>query len=784
YLLQHYQERFQYILVDEFQDTNGAQNEILNLLTNFWGDAANIFVVGDDDQSIYEFQGARIKNIVDFYEKYESEIKVLVLNQNYRSSKAVLEKAMLSIDNNKQRLINSLSKLALTKNIESALPRFQNEAVVAPIITSYEHPIHEAVAIAHQLEGLQKSGVSLDNVAIIYAQHRQANYLIQLLERKGIPFTLRKSINVLHEVLVQQLLRIFTYLSQESTRAFSGEPLLFQLMHSPYFGIAPQDIAQLSIYINSKEAKDKQIKHWRQLFAHEMLLSSMELPSLKQILKLARALDYWMQQLQVLRLPMLLEKIVHDSQIVDWCLKGNNANWDTQVLTSFFEFVKNIATKETTIDDLLAIVARMDSEGIELPLMRIVQQKNGVQLYTAHSAKGLEFEHVFVIGCTSDFWEKKSGNTGTIKLPDTLTRTVDEQDNDYKIEVARRLFYVAITRAKKHLQISYPRQKQDGKQLTESVFITEILNGDMVAAQEVTDQIYADVQVLLQPVTDGYIALVDRSIMEQQLEQFAISASSLSKYLTCPISFYYENVLRIPVAENDTMAFGTAVHYALERAFKEMQKSTDKSFPPIADVLGFFRYKMQGKEIAFTELQYERRLQKGVELLTQYYTDNVATWQRDVQLEAMLQTTIQKVPIKGRIDKIELLAENQCRVVDYKTGNPDQKHTKENLAAPNEANDFKGGNYWRQMVFYKLLIEGQPFNKLQVGEGIFEYLEQNKAGTYTHRIIILPQDEETVKAQIINTYDRIKRFEFDKGCQDPDCKWCNFVAEHNILITK
>ena len=124
----------------------------------------------------------------------------------------------------------------------------------------------------------------------------------------------------MEEVIPQQVLKIFAYLAQENSKAFSAEPSLFELMHAPYFGIAATDIALLSLYLNSKEAKEKNNRHGRQLFAHEMILSSLELKNLKEILKLCRLVDNWLQQLQVLRMPMLLEKILYYSGIVDLSL--------------------------------------------------------------------------------------------------------------------------------------------------------------------------------------------------------------------------------------------------------------------------------------------------------------------------------------------------------------------------------------------------------------------------------------------------------------------------------
>ncbi|MEO6832991.1 MAG: ATP-dependent helicase, partial [Chitinophagaceae bacterium] len=146
-ILQQYQERFQFILVDEFQDTNGAQSELLYELTKFWDDP-NLFVVGDDDQSIYEFQGARVKNIIEFYERFKEHIEVIVLTDNYRSSQAILDMATSSINNNQQRLIRQVESLKLNKDIVAKNPRFADgKDNIRPRIKQYPNLLHEQADI-------------------------------------------------------------------------------------------------------------------------------------------------------------------------------------------------------------------------------------------------------------------------------------------------------------------------------------------------------------------------------------------------------------------------------------------------------------------------------------------------------------------------------------------------------------------------------------------------------------------------------------------------------------
>src|SRR5690606_22325173 len=246
--LQQYQERFQYVMVDEFQDTSGAQSKLLNLLMDYW-ESPNLFIVGDDDQSIFEFQGARLKNIKDFYEKYKATIQVIVLKENYRSSQQILNPSTLTIKHNKQRLINELQHLQLDKEILSANARFANEETPAPAFTEYYNQLHEEAEVVQQIERLHQAGVPLNQVAVLYAQHKQATNIIDMLERKKLPYWVKRPVNILELPLVQQLLNVFRYVDAEHRKPFAGEEWIFLLLHSPFFNVYPIDVATLSLYL-------------------------------------------------------------------------------------------------------------------------------------------------------------------------------------------------------------------------------------------------------------------------------------------------------------------------------------------------------------------------------------------------------------------------------------------------------------------------------------------------------------------------------------------------------
>jgi len=778
--LQRQQERFQYILADEFQDTSGAQNELLTMLADYWQDP-NLFIVGDDDQSIFEFQGARIQNIIDFYDRYKRSIKVIVLKENYRSSQFILDASTASIKNNNQRLINQLTELQLDKNIISSNERFITEQFSPPIIRSYYNQLHEEAGIVSQIEALQQQGIPLNEVAVLYAQHKQANNIIALLERKNIPYWVKRPVNILDLPLVTQLLDVFRYLTTELRTSFSGEDLLFRLMHAPFFGIHSIDIATLSIYLQSKE---KKYRHWRHLLLDSLLLETLDLVNAPALYKLGQNLEQWLTDMQTLTLPMLLERILYNSGIAGHILKGNNSVWDMQVLNAFFDFIKEEAGKNPrmTSKELLDMTDQMMQEKISIPIQKVVKQENGVRFYTAFSAKGHEFEHVFIAGGTKNFWEGKSGGNRGFVLPDSLVKLQPtEEENKNTEEVARRLFYVAMTRAKKHLVISHAQKDNKEKDLEASCFIDEIsaLTQQERLALE-NDNIINHLAASFLPAPNVKIELAKKELISKRLEQFALSVSAMNKYLKCPVSFYYEYILRVPEAKSDALSFGIAVHYALEQLFKKMNSHPEKAFPSLDEVLGSFRFMMRREEGSFTELQFERRMELGTKILSEYYQHYLHSFNKVTISEYNISNvSVNGVPIKGKLDKIEFDGKN-CTVVDYKTGNPDYASRKE-LLAPNEGNE-NGGDYWRQMVFYKLLLENFPAARdWRVTAGMFDFIEKNANEEFVRFTVpIAENDVTTVKQQIKDVYNSIMNHEFEDGCNKEDCRWCNFSKQYEL----
>ncbi|MBI2967880.1 MAG: ATP-dependent helicase [Bacteroidetes bacterium] len=785
--LRFYQEWYLYFLVDEYQDTSGAQNGLLQCLIDYW-DKPNVFVVGDDDQCIYEFQGARVKNMTALFEKYEKDTEVIVLKENYRSVPAILHASKAVIDNNRQRLVKQeplLRKIpGLTKELKAANPLFSGSPV-KPRLLKYPNILHEELSLIEELEQLKEKNVPLNEVAVIYFKHRQAENIIELLEKKNIPYSVKKRINILDLPLVQQALNIFRYLDEERHIPHSGEHLLFEMMHYSFSGISPRDIAEISVTCRKKRL------YWRECLADRKLLSTLKLESADNIFRMEDNLMNWLRDASNLTLPMLAEKIFNESGLLKHVLDSADKLWSLQVITTLFDFIKDECAKSPriTIGRFLEMIDRMRETGIALAVNKTVSEENGVVLTTAHSAKGLEFRYVFLMGCTSDKWEKSRGNTNRFTLPDTLT--FEKSDEENKTESTRRLFYVAMTRAKEHLVISSAEKTNDGKPLEQSQFIAEITDKTGISSEicrltpEKQASLTGDMLAVKKSVA---IELPERNFINELLKNYSLSVTHLNKFLQCPVAFYYENILRVPAAKNESMAFGSAVHTALKNLFDRMKESQKQLFPDKSYFLDEFRKAMHDEMDSFTDIQFKNRLALGEKILPPYYDRYAGSWNKIVVAEFNIRNVeAGGIPINGKIDKIEFSGK-QANVVDYKTGKPENGIKK--LQPPGDKEPL-GGDYWRQVVFYKILMDNQKRKEWEMISGEIDFVEPLISGENLQfekrKVVVTREDISFVMNQIKEVYTKIMNHEFSMGCgrtsdveKDPRkvCAWCEFVKKN------
>jgi len=423
----------------------------------------------------------------------------------------------------------------------------------------------------------------------------------------------------------------------------------------------------------------------------------------------------------------------------------------------------------------------MEKEDLSLPLIQVSGSDKGVNLLTAHGAKGLEFEYVFFAGCNATTWEKKRKPFGGYKLPDNIFSSASIS-NEGESEELRRLFYVALTRAEQHLFISYSCFKNDGREIEPSMFIAEILEQHALPVEKVfvDADVLTDFQLLnLQTEHAPEIEKVEEEFVARILEKFVMNVTALNNYLKCPLEFYFKNLIRIPSPKNEATEFGSAVHHALECLFRKMQNNKN-IFPSKEEFIADFKWYMHRHRESFTKEQFDRRLEYGEEVLSNYYDKYINSLNKIVTTEKQIKNVIVNgVPLKGKLDKLEFDGRS-VNVVDYKTGDPEK--SKDKLLAPN-ADIPNGGDYWRQAVFYKILVDNFETKQWNVVSTEFDFVEPDKKKNYQKRkVLIEREDITTVKQQIVTVWQKIQEHDFYTGCGKEDCHWCNFVKTNNLAV--
>lgn len=773
--LLNYQERFHYFLIDEFQDTSGSQNELIKLLVNYW-DEPNVFVVGDDDQSIFRFQGANIENLINYTQWYPKTLCTIMLENNYRSTQNILDVSKNLIGFNKERI----QMPGLSKELISSHEDYKN-LNIAPEIIEYQNPIAEFADITAQVADLiQNKNIAPKEIAVIYKEHQSGEDLARFFQEKNIPVTTKKKVNILHIPFAQKILNLLRYIAAETDIPYSGDEILFQILHYDFFDINPIDIAKITVAVNQHNYRNNKDKTSIRRLLNELNSKQADMfepASTAAMRTLSTDIEYYIKESVNITLQNLFEKIITRGGILAYILKSNEKTWYMQVLSSLFNFLKEESRKnpDVGLKDFIEKIDLLKENDLSLELNKILFNENGVNFLTCHGSKGLEFEYVFLIGANKNVWEGKRKKSNTYKLPNTLFQSTSDGSDQ---EELRRLFYVAITRAKSHLQISYVAQDLKNKPIERSLFISEIISSANLKEQNKT----VDGNQLMDffalnfnnedaPVTTSAI---DHEWVKSRLANYSLSVTHLNNYLSCPLKFYFQNLVQVPNGKNETMTFGSAIHWALEKYFRPLQDGDE--FPDQSQLISDFDWYMVKNREAFTKEQFERRTEYGHKIIPAYYNRYINYWHKIVALEKKIDNVeVNGIPIKGMIDKLEFFGRD-VNVVDYKTGS--YENAKKKMDGPTEK-DPNGGDYWRQAVFYKILIDNYKVNDWNVISTEFDFVEPVKDVYTKSKIMILPEHVAIVTKQIETVYGKIMNQEFNTGCGKKDCSWCNFV-KHNF----
>lgn len=766
-LLARYQEQFQYILVDEYQDTNGAQNKILELITSFHGEQANIFVVGDDDQSIYRFQGASVENIVYFYKRYKNTAKFVVLEDNYRSHQTILDASHSIVSNNQNRISNTIpevnKQLKARANIDTK-----------PIdLCELERVQDESLFIADKIQELINSGVEPKDIAVLYRKNRDVDALVDLFSRMSLPFQVRVGNDILQNIEITHLLDLLKVIDNPK-----DDSLLFNVLNYNFMGLKARDIYELTKlkYEVNKDAESKQT-------LIDLCLKQ------EAVKEMADKLLYLKQQSLNMSFDEFFELVIKESGFLNYLLNKDNKIEHLNRLNSLFDQVKMLSkygfysassSSHFGLKDFLKYIELLQENRIAIKEQQLKTNANAVNLMTAHRSKGLEFDYVFIVKAIDKQW----GNVrdmSKLRLPYGLIAESESHSGYDNNEDERRLFYVALTRAKKHAYITCSKTNDSGKATVPSIFVEEIdktlLNKTEQGSQSVTAEQELDrFELLFANKQSKDLLEEEREYAKACLENYKLSVTHLNNYLTCPRLFFYRNLIRVPSAKNKHASFGTAVHAALYDLFVRF-KSMDAQGQSAGDqenldfLLASFEKHLAEESLA--KQDHQDSLEFGKQVLQDYFENYKSEFNRNSLLEfdfSRLGLSFNGMPITGKLDKIEIVSEENktVNVVDYKTGN-----------ASNKSAELKaGGNYHRQVVFYKLLVEEANKSKqfpyeMQCGE--IDFVQQASDGKFKKKTIeVGKNDMDSLKTEIESMQKGLAELNFDKTEDISVCESCAF----------
>lgn len=720
-------ERFKYLLVDEYQDTNYAQNEMIKLIA---GKSGNITVVGDDDQSIYRFRGASISNILDFKKTY-SKAKEIVLTENYRSTQEILDSSYKLIQyNNPDRLeIKNQINKRLTSKERGAIP----ELLFCDTLSC------EADTVVSKIKELTiKYKYNYNDFAVLVRANNQAEPFIQSLNLAGIPHIFSGASGLFSQPEIKMVVAFLKCL------AYTDDNLSFYLLAtSELYNISHQTMADL--YTQAKRgnrtiqiiARSK-ISSDQDRTKIDVLISDIDNYSKRKNDSAGEVLyDYLTEKKYLKKLssdPTASEEIkIHNiAKFFDRIAQFNHSSEDRGVLN----FLNNL--------ELILEV------GDEVITSDIDPDIDAVNVLTAHASKGLEWQVVFIANCVADRFPSRKKRV-PLPIPDDLVKE-KLPEGDHHLSEERRLFYVAATRAKKYLFLT-AADDYGGKRVKKlSQFVLELLD------QPNKDRL----KFKLSPAEK--ISRFQKTPMHNlklpnkfKADLIKLSRQQIDDYYSCPKKFYYAHIINIPLLENHYLMYGTAIHAALNYYFI---RKINKQNPTLNQLLNDFDSAFSN--IGFiTREQEDLRKRAGIETLTKFFQIDRKDDRIPKEVETKFEFCFDGVKINGRYDLI-YKDRGVVEICDFKTSN-----VKEQKDADRRIKEST------QMMIYALAWQEKYH---QIPKTTLSFIESGLKG----ETVFSKNDLLSTKEMILKVADGIKKNNMEATPSQFQCRQCpyqNICAE-------
>jgi DNA helicase-2/ATP-dependent DNA helicase PcrA len=726
------QEQFLYLLIDEFQDTNPAQMRLAHLIATHESneERPNLMVVGDDDQSIFKFNGAELNNLLNFRHDYKID-KPIVLEDNYRSTQAVLDTSQAVISQAQQRLVTREHDITKQLVAQADLP----DGELAH--KQYENQEHQFYALSREIAKRRQENPD-EQIAVLARGHNTLRGLAARLAHQNVPILYEQQQNILDHPAVMQILHILELVvAIQNADRHASSSLLSKTLQHPMWGLDTRQLWQLAI--DNKSRPD-----W--------------LDSMLGGKGLTRKIADWLVWLSrfgdTMPLSVVLEHVIglrssddYTSPFRDYYLSNRDvSNLYIQTLTAV-QKLRHIGDEfgisSTTLSELVRLVqVARDNNIVITNEQPFLTGPNPVELLTVHKAKGMEFDTVYLADAMEDTWKPHSGGR---KPPANLPlKPYGDDDDDYV-----RLMFVALTRAKSSIIACSYTHDETGAEVLPTPLLHEVLpkqsvplgSGDVIQLLE---------EAVRWPSLD---TATEKQLLLPVMEKFQLSVTGLLNFLDVtdggPQNFKLRNVLHLPEAKSIHMSYGTAAHAALE--FAQHQVNTGKF--SLAETTKHLKKALQNEQVPAEE--YERYARKGQAMLKQLFEDYKYTLPQGALAErSFSRVLVDGAYLGGKLDRIDE-RDDRYLVVDYKTGKPLKSFDK-----TTKTTEVKVWKHKLQLIFYAMLMQesGQFKDKPITGQMV--YVEADKPELLTLEYTPTEADITELKKLIAAVWQNLQKANF------------------------
>jgi len=636
------QNRFKYILIDEFQDTNYSQFQLIRLLA---GENGNITVVADDDQSIYKFRGAAISNVLNFTDVYP-QAKQVVLTQNYRSTQKILDTAYRLITH------NNPDRLEVKNNIDKRLlGRVQGGKEVEHIHCDTLSSEADRVARIIQ-EKVERGEYSYKDFAILVRSNADADPFLRSLNMLGIPYHFSGNRGLYSREEVRLLIAFLRVIAD------LGDSLsLYQLASSEIYQM---DMRDLVYCMNIARRKNRSL-----YFVFEHLedfpeLEEVSLESKATIKKLREDIKNYLEMSREHPAGVVLYQFLKGSGYLRRLT--HQSSWEAEIklknIAKFFDVVKSFSSI-AVLDRVPNFVSHLDlliEAGDDPATAEADSDVDAVNVLTVHKAKGLEFPVVFLVSLVSDKFPTRRRKE-PIELPEALVKDI-LPSGDSHLQEERRLFYVGMTRAQKELYLTSARDYGGVRPKKVSQFVLEALDKPRADESYLKTSVLEAIDRHAPPPTAEME--LGGAIPDDQI--LTLSHLQIDDYLTCPLKYKYVHILQVPILPHHTVVYGRALHEAIKE---------------------YHRHRVNGKRITLEELiavferswlsegfltreHEEQRLEAGRQALRYFYEEQEKSDQVPTYVEKEFSFLLGNNRIIGRWDRVDI-REGRVYIIDFKS---------------------------------------------------------------------------------------------------------------------